>query len=63
MPEGIDVEVGVDITEKLKQMHALEHHIGSAGMRTLRERGLALAARGETSVSEVLRVTAGNDGV
>ena len=35
----------------------------AGGSNTLRERGLALAARGETSVSEVLRVTAGNDGV
>jgi RsiW-degrading membrane proteinase PrsW (M82 family) len=34
--KGIDVEVGVDITEKLKKMHALERHIGRAGMRTLR---------------------------
>lgn len=33
------------------------------GMPTLRDRGLVSAARGETTVSEVLRVTAGNENV
>ena len=41
----------------------LRQELKKAGMLSLRERGLALAARGQTSVSEVLRVTAGNDGV
>ena len=34
--KGIDVRVGEEITEKLSRMHALEKHIGRAGMRTLR---------------------------
>ena len=34
--KGIDVEVGTEIQDKLKKMHALERHIGRAGMRTLR---------------------------
>jgi RsiW-degrading membrane proteinase PrsW (M82 family) len=34
--KGIDVDVGLEIRDKLKEMHALEHHIGRAGMRTLR---------------------------
>ena len=34
--KGIDVEVGFEIQEKLRRMHALEDHIGHAGMRTLR---------------------------
>lgn len=42
---------------------ALRDDLAGVGKGTLRERGLALAARGETSVSEVLRVTAGQDGV
>ncbi len=42
---------------------ALREGLTGKGTGTLRERGLALAARGETSVSEVLRVTAGQDGV
>jgi type II secretory ATPase GspE/PulE/Tfp pilus assembly ATPase PilB-like protein len=42
---------------------ALRQELNAVGTGTLRERGLALAARGETSVSEVLRVTAGQDGV
>ncbi len=42
---------------------ALREELTAVGTGTLRERGLALAARGETSVSEVLRVTAGNDGI
>ncbi len=41
----------------------LRKELKAVGTGTLRERGLALAARGETSVSEVLRVTAGQDGV
>ena len=39
----------------------LRAELTSGGAPTLRERGLVLAARGETSVSEVLRVTAGNE--
>jgi len=42
---------------------ALRGELTAVGTGSLRERGLALAARGETSVSEVLRVTAGQDGV
>lgn len=34
--KGIDVEVGTQIQDKLKKMHALEKHIGRAGLRTLR---------------------------
>ena len=34
--KGIDIDVGLEIRDKLKEMHALEHHIGRAGMRTLR---------------------------
>jgi len=34
--KGIDVEVGAAIQDKLQKMHALEKHIGHAGMRTLR---------------------------
>lgn len=41
----------------------LRKELTSVGTGTLRDRGLALAALGETSVSEVLRVTAGQDGV
>jgi RsiW-degrading membrane proteinase PrsW (M82 family) len=33
---GVDIEIGAEITDKLKQMHALENHIGRAGLRTLR---------------------------
>jgi type II secretory ATPase GspE/PulE/Tfp pilus assembly ATPase PilB-like protein len=40
----------------------LRDEMATRGGLTLRERGLALAARGETSVSEVLRVTADDDG-
>jgi type II secretory ATPase GspE/PulE/Tfp pilus assembly ATPase PilB-like protein len=41
----------------------LREEMARRGGLTLRERGLALAARGETSVSEVLRVTADDDRV
>ena len=41
---------------------ALREELAPSGTSTLRARGLALAARGETTVSEVLRVTAGQDG-
>ena len=34
--QGIDIEIGADITDKLQKMHALEKHIGRAGLRTLR---------------------------
>jgi len=40
----------------------LTREMTALGNLTLRERGLALAVRGETTVSEVLRVTASNDG-
>jgi type II secretory ATPase GspE/PulE/Tfp pilus assembly ATPase PilB-like protein len=39
----------------------LRDEMTSGGGATLRQRGLALAARGETSVSEVLRVTVEDD--
>lgn len=42
---------------------ALRPELTATGTGTLRRRGLALAAQGKTSVSEVLRVTAGQDGV
>ena len=42
---------------------ALREELADFGAGILRERGLALAARGDTTVSEVLRVTAGQDGV
>jgi type II secretory ATPase GspE/PulE/Tfp pilus assembly ATPase PilB-like protein len=41
----------------------LRKELTDVGTGTLRDRGLALAALGETSVSEVLRVTAGQDGI
>jgi RsiW-degrading membrane proteinase PrsW (M82 family) len=34
--KGVDIEVGDEIKRKLSEMHQLEHHIGRAGMRTLR---------------------------
>ena len=34
--QGIDVEVGEQIESRLRRMHALEKHIGHAGLRTLR---------------------------
>jgi RsiW-degrading membrane proteinase PrsW (M82 family) len=33
---GIDIALGDDIKRKLQEMHELEHHIGHAGLRTLR---------------------------
>jgi hypothetical protein len=33
---GIDIEIGDGIQAKLKEMHALEKHIGTAGLHTLR---------------------------
>ncbi len=60
LPVSADVQ---DLILNRAPASRLRQELKAAGMRTLRERGLALAARGETSVSEVLRVTAGNDGV
>jgi hypothetical protein len=34
--QGIDIEIGEVIQRRLKKMHALEKHIGHAGLRTLR---------------------------
>ena len=34
--QGIDVEVGTEIHDRLVKMHELEKHIGHAGLRTLR---------------------------
>jgi hypothetical protein len=34
--KGVEVEIGEQIHEKLRQMHALEAHIGKAGLRALR---------------------------
>ena len=34
--QGVEMEVGRDIEEKLRAMHELERHIGRAGLRTLR---------------------------
>ena len=34
--QGIDVEVGTRIRDRLMRMHALESHIGRAGLRALR---------------------------
>ncbi len=34
--EGVDVEIGTEIRGKLEKMHALESHIGRAGLHTLR---------------------------
>lgn len=34
--QGIEVEVGTEIQRRLEKMHALEEHIGHAGLRTLR---------------------------
>jgi RsiW-degrading membrane proteinase PrsW (M82 family) len=34
--KGIDIEVGEEIQSKLHEMHALEKHIGAAGLRALR---------------------------
>jgi len=34
--QGIDVEVGTEIRNRLLRMHELEKHIGAAGLRTLR---------------------------
>jgi RsiW-degrading membrane proteinase PrsW (M82 family) len=34
--QGIDVEIGTEIRDRLERMHALESHIGRAGLRTLR---------------------------
>jgi RsiW-degrading membrane proteinase PrsW (M82 family) len=35
--QAIDVEIGAEIQEKLQRMHALESHIGRAGMHALRK--------------------------
>jgi len=34
--QGVDIDIGDEIKRKLTEMHALEHHIGRAGLRTLR---------------------------
>jgi RsiW-degrading membrane proteinase PrsW (M82 family) len=34
--QGVDMEVGREIQDKLRAMHKLEQHIGRAGLRTLR---------------------------
>jgi type II secretory ATPase GspE/PulE/Tfp pilus assembly ATPase PilB-like protein len=40
------------------QEHAIKHQARTEGMRTLRENGLEAALKGQTSLEEVLRVTA-----
>ena len=34
--QGVDMEVGHEIQQKLQTMHQLERHIGRAGLRALR---------------------------